>query len=129
MAKILVVEEDAGVRQVTISALRRNPNYEITEADDGLSGLEQLSQQTFDLVVTDWKMRFMDGNRMLAVARRYVQILPRIIVITGGDVQECWNSFGPVVPKEIPMFVVLKPYDMEGFLGIVANVLKIHLPL
>jgi two-component system chemotaxis response regulator CheY len=42
----------------------------IEEADDGVSALEKLATQKFDVVITDWNMPNMDGLTLLQEIRK-----------------------------------------------------------
>lgn len=62
MARILVVDDDPGVRDVIELAL---DGYELFFAEDGLEALEVLERQQVDLVVLDVMMPRLDGVETL----------------------------------------------------------------
>jgi CheY-like chemotaxis protein len=64
--KILVVEDDATMRE-TLSALLRREGFEVVTACDGLEGFTQAQIHTPDLVITDLNMPLLDG---VALARK-----------------------------------------------------------
>jgi two-component system chemotaxis response regulator CheY len=68
-ANILTVDDSASMRMTTRLALSA-AGYAITEASDGLDGLEKAKTRRFDLIVTDINMPRMDGLRMIEEVRR-----------------------------------------------------------
>ncbi|MDP2560146.1 response regulator [Psychrobium sp. 1_MG-2023] len=60
MAKILVVDDSASIRNMVSFTLKQQ-QYEIVEAADGKQGLEKAKTGKFDLVITDVNMPVMDG--------------------------------------------------------------------
>ena len=66
MANVLVVDDDATVREVVVNYLRAN-DHEVVEAGDGEDALEVAARQTPDLVVLDLMLPGIDG---FEVARR-----------------------------------------------------------
>ena len=68
--KILVVDDDAGIRSSIRRTLVREFNADVSEAADGFVALERLMKSSFDLVLLDIHMPEMDGIRTLQVIRR-----------------------------------------------------------
>lgn len=66
MAKVLVVDDDATVREVVVDYLR-NAGHEVHEAADGAGALDAVRQGGTDLLVLDVMMPGLDG---LEVCRR-----------------------------------------------------------
>jgi CheY-like chemotaxis protein len=58
--RILVVDDDAGVRHALYRYLHRQ-GYAVAVAADGREGLTQLARADFDAVITDIRMPSMDG--------------------------------------------------------------------
>jgi two-component system response regulator MprA len=69
MATVLVVDDDAGIRQLIRLALSLEGNNVCT-ASDGLEALEVLSHEPVDLMVLDLEMPRMDGRQTIREARR-----------------------------------------------------------
>ena len=80
-AKILVVDDDAGIREMLLLALRRN-GWETEAAGDGRDALSRLGQQRFDVVVTDIQMPRMDGLALLRAIRSLPQPMPVVVQTT-----------------------------------------------
>lgn len=72
MAKtILAVDDSGSLRQMVVFSLKA-AGYQVTEAIDGVDGLEKAKSATFDLVLTDQNMPRMDGLGLI----RSLRLLP-----------------------------------------------------
>lgn len=60
MAKILVADDEAGIRNI-IKKYASFEGYEITEADNGMNAIELCKNNEFDLVIMDVMMPELDG--------------------------------------------------------------------
>ena len=80
-AEVLVVDDDAAVRELLAKALT-GAGYQVDVAVDGPSALARLGEKAFDLMITDLKMPGLDGLSVIREARRAYPSLP-VIVITG----------------------------------------------
>lgn len=67
-AKILTVDDSASLRMAIRIALA-GAGYDVTEAEDGLDGIEKSKNDQFDLIVTDLNMPNMDGLTMIRELR------------------------------------------------------------
>ena len=83
MNKILVVDDEAVVRELTVEILRRN-GYEPQGVPSAKHALELLDQETFDLVVSDVVMPEMTGVEFLYELRERLPELP-VVLMTGGS--------------------------------------------
>jgi len=89
--RILVVDDEVNLRQMLSAGLRKLPNVEVLTADSGESALrflerqavDQLNSRTppIDLLVTDFKMRGMDGLTLTTHVNELYPGLP-ILVLT-----------------------------------------------
>ncbi|MFB2550014.1 response regulator [Ensifer soli] len=68
-ASILTVDDSASIRMTTKITLS-NAGYKVTEAVDGLDGLNKAKSGQFDLIVTDLNMPNMNGIRMIEELRK-----------------------------------------------------------
>lgn len=69
MAKsILAVDDSGSLRQMVVFSLRA-AGYHVTEAVDGVDGLDKAKAQAFDLVLTDQNMPRMDGLTLIRALR------------------------------------------------------------
>jgi CheY-like chemotaxis protein len=83
MAKIVVIDDVAGVRRSVVSTLKR-AGHEVWEADNGREGAEMVRQHAPDLVITDILMPDMDGLETMDLIRAGDRRRPRFLAISGG---------------------------------------------
>ncbi len=81
MARVLIAEDDAAVREFVSRALSHG-GHEVATANDCLEALSVLADETFDLLVTDIVMPNLDGIALaLKVAKEY-PAMP-VLLMTG----------------------------------------------
>ena len=73
--RIAVIEDEAPIRRGVVDALRAT-GYDVTEAGDGASGLEEASRPGVNLVLLDLLLPRLDG---LEVLRRTLQPRPTLL--------------------------------------------------
>jgi len=86
MLKILLIDDEAGIRNL-LSISLRSEGYDVITAENGKRGIELFEQEAPSIVLTDIKMPGTDG---IGVLRRIKEIHPEteVIVITGdGDMK------------------------------------------
>ena len=81
MAKLLVIDDEEGIRNLLDILLRRK-GYEVVLADGGRKGLELLRRERPEVVVLDLKMPEMDGITVLQQIRSLHSDQP-VIILTG----------------------------------------------
>jgi len=77
MAKILVVDDDQGIREF-LEIMLKGEGYRVTTASDAGKALNRCKKEAFDLIITDLKMPKMDGIGFL---REIKAISPETLVI------------------------------------------------
>ncbi len=81
MARILIAEDDPAVRQFVARALIHD-GHEVHTSDDGLQAIEDLGEETYDLLITDIVMPGLDGIALaLKAAKEYPDMA--ILMMTG----------------------------------------------
>ncbi len=85
--KVLVVDDSPTMRQFIVFALKRLPDPQVDEADNGVTALKQLSAGKYDLLLTDINMPMMDGLKLIGLIRNDVIYanLPIIVITTEGS--------------------------------------------
>ena len=81
MAKILIVDDEPGI-QAMIKALLTMAGHESVTAEDGLKALELITNNTFDLIITDLRMPRMDGLSLIRKVAALGTSIP-VILVTG----------------------------------------------
>ena len=82
MTRILVIDDDAEIRQVLRRILER-ADYEILEAADGNQGMHLIRTEGIDLVITDIIMPDKEGIETIRELQRDFPHI-KIIAISGG---------------------------------------------
>jgi response regulator RpfG family c-di-GMP phosphodiesterase len=78
---ILVVDDDIGTRSLVVDAICQTGAYAVTEASDGVEGLEKLGENHFDMVICDVMMPGMNGMDLLDKIRE-IKPTTHVILIT-----------------------------------------------
>jgi CheY-like chemotaxis protein len=86
MAKILVIDDEPGIRDLLDTLLTRK-GYDVVLADSGQKGLEIYRRVSADVIVLDLKMPGMDGLTVLQQVRRLNSKQP-VIILTGAGTPE-----------------------------------------
>jgi two-component system response regulator PilR (NtrC family) len=76
-ARVLVVDDERSMRDLLAIMLRKN-DYDVTTAEGGEAALGALRASSFDLVITDLRMRKVDG---LAVLKAAKEVSPQTVVL------------------------------------------------
>ena len=121
MKKILLIEDEEPIRRVLIRILEEeNKDYEITQCEDGKSGLSVIKKEFFDLVLCDIKMPKMDGVEVLQKARKNGINVPFIMLTGHGNVSTAVEAM-----KSGAHDFISKPPDLNRLLTAVRNALQI----
>jgi two-component system, OmpR family, response regulator MtrA len=81
--RILLVEDDPSIREVTAIGLR-NAGFDVVTASDGLEGLERFRSAPFDLALLDVMLPRMDGLDVCRAIRR-TSTMPIVMLTARGD--------------------------------------------
>ena len=61
---VLIIDDDKHIRNACSQILIKD-NYDVTEAEDGLKGLELLKEKIYNIVILDLKMPGISGMSVL----------------------------------------------------------------
>ncbi|UCF56598.1 MAG: response regulator [Deltaproteobacteria bacterium] len=115
LKKILLVDDEAGIRRLLFDALS-GEGFHVTLAKDGQESLDQLENNRFDLLITDIHMPHLDGIELLKKMKRAGR-KERVIIMTGKPVDQ--TLFGS---DTLPVFTHLhKPFEIHNFLEVVTS--------
>lgn len=78
MIRVLVADDDQGLRLSVRSTLASTKRYEVTEAHDGLDAVEKIRAEAFDVAILDVDMPRLDG---LEALKQIKEFNPGIVVI------------------------------------------------
>ncbi len=107
--RVLIVDDEESVRQLLRDMLESD-TIEIVEATDGDEALEILTEQEFDLIITDMRMSRVSGYDLLLQIRRRLSSIP-VILITGEPAVEAAVACMKLGGVEY----ITKPFDLEKF--------------
>ena len=114
---LLVVDDDPEMRSLLAEELE-DEGYRVTVAKNGLDVLSELPFQSYDLIITDWKLPVRDGLQILKSVRELNPKMPFVLITAFGDakLKRRVERTGAVYLQ--------KPFSMEGFKAMVRSLLK-----
>ncbi len=93
MSKILIIEDEASIRRVLFKILtEESDTYEVSEAEDGLEGIDLIKKEDFDLILCDIKMPKMDGVEVLEAVKKIKPEVPIVMISGHGDLDTAVNT-------------------------------------
>jgi len=120
MPKVLVVDDEANLRKVLATLLRRN-GYEVTVAADGEQGLAEIEKNGADIVVTDLVMPKLGGLELLKTLNGTRPEIPVIIITAHGSVDSAVEAI-----KLGAFDYITKPFDQAELAVVIAKAAKTH---
>jgi two-component system, NtrC family, response regulator PilR len=116
--RVLVVDDEQSMRDL-LAIMLRQAGYEVTVADGGEPAIEALKAESFDLVVTDLRMRKIDGLTVLKAAKEHA---PRTVVLV---VTAYASTETAVEAMKLGAYdYVTKPFKLDELKVTVANALE-----
>ena len=113
MSKVLVVDDEPGIRELVVEVLR-DEGYATVAAENGRMALEVLAREGPDLVLMDVMMPGMDGRAAVREMRARPDLpRPPVILMSAAARPE---HLEPGVAAFLP-----KPFDLGDLLDLVAR--------
>ncbi|HEU5319438.1 MAG TPA: sigma-54 dependent transcriptional regulator, partial [Methylomirabilota bacterium] len=117
-ARVLVVDDEQSMREL-LGIMLRQCGYAVTLADGGEPAVEALQREDFDLVITDLRMRKVDG---LAVLRASKEHSPRTVVLV---ITAFASTETAVEAMKLGAYdYVTKPFKLDELKLTIANALE-----
>ncbi|CAM3035952.1 response regulator transcription factor [Paenibacillus sediminis] len=107
MVKILIADDDPSILELLRLYLTKE-GYEVRAAADGRETLSWLEQESFDLVILDIMMPYVDGWQLCQEIRRYYGDIAILFVSAKGESEDKINGF-----KLGTDDYVVKPFDPD----------------
>ncbi|MEZ6187851.1 MAG: sigma-54 dependent transcriptional regulator [Planctomycetota bacterium] len=82
MARVLIVDDEEGMREVCAETVSRLPGVEVVTEEDPRRGLERIKAEGFDLLISDVRMPGLSGVELLEAVRAHDPELP-VLIMTG----------------------------------------------
>ena len=112
--RVLVAEDDASIREMLVSVLRRK-GLVVDEAVDGSDALDKIMRSNYSVVLLDLAMPLVSGFEVLdRLAEEPAHVAPIVLVVTGAD-----RSATRKLDSKRIHGVVRKPFDVEELASIV----------
>lgn len=120
MASILVIDDNETVRQ-TIDNVLNAAGHAVTCAHDGAAGLEFLTNNNYDLIITDILMPNIEGIELIRSVRKNGVACP-IIAISGGT-KKMGQDFLKMSESLGATATLPKPFSAQELLDVVSEAL------
>ncbi|PCI59432.1 MAG: sigma-54-dependent Fis family transcriptional regulator [Gammaproteobacteria bacterium] len=120
-SKLLVVEDDASLREALIDTLAL-AGYRCIEADSGEAALLQLKNHKVDLVVSDVQMGGMSGLTLLTNVRKLFPKMPVLIMTAFGTIDDAVQAM-----RDGACNYMAKPFAPEVLLNMVSQYVPLQI--
>jgi DNA-binding NtrC family response regulator len=119
MRNILVIDDDYHMRTALTEVLA-GAGYGVCSAEDGKIAMDSIKRMSYDLVITDVKMPYINGIDLLSRIKREQCSLPVIVMTAYGTVEHAVNAI-----KEGAFDYIQKPFDAESLYEVVQRALGV----
>ena len=110
---ILVVDDESGILD-TLRILLRNEGFEVTTAQGGRAGLEQIRTGTHDIILSDVRMPGVGGLDILAAAKEQDSMTPVILMTAQADLRSAIDALNLGA-----YYYIQKPFSNDDLVAIV----------
>ncbi len=117
MKRVLLVEDSALIRNIVCDALQTCFPCVTTVMEDGAQAFEELSRNTYDLVITDIMMPVMDGVTLAKKVREELRSDVPIIMLTSMTAENVREQASAVGANAY----LTKPIDYNKLIQVVHN--------
>ncbi len=108
--RVLIIDDEKNMRHLLRTMLEKD-GYGVAEATDGVEGLQQLEQSSFDFVLCDIKMPRMDGMAFLKRAKKSQPDKTYVMMSAYGTVETALEAM-----KEGAYDYISKPFKTDEVL-------------
>jgi two-component system chemotaxis response regulator CheY len=119
--KLLIVDDSTMLRDMLSYALNEGGYSDVTEAVDGVDGLNKAKSTQFDLIISDVNMPNMDGITMVSEVRKLPQYSKTPILVLTTERSDEMKSKGKAAGAT---GWIVKPFVPDQFLKAVTIVLN-----
>jgi len=117
--RILVIDDDLAIR-VLLKAVLKKMQFDVELAEDGAIGLEKVQANGgFDLILLDLMMPRVNGYEFIEKINAMNDERPHIVVFTAAGTRGVEK-----IPKDAVCASILKPFDLDKFIEIIADCVK-----
>lgn len=116
--KILVVDDEAPLRDILQRGLSQMGGFSVEVAQNGKEAIEKIESEIFDLVLTDLMMPEMDGMELLKIIKGTRPEMPLIMMTAHGSIDTAVEAM-----KIGANDYITKPIDLKDLL---LHISKVH---
>ncbi|MDF3822457.1 response regulator [Leptospira sp. 96542] len=117
--KILLLEDDESTAKLLLHTLERY-NFDVTHVADGMSGLTKIKNASFDLVISDVMMPYLDGLSFLEKGKDHIRNTPVIMLTSVSEKEQVVRAANSRVNVYL-----LKPVATNALLEKIAQLLQL----
>ena len=117
--KVLLAEDDLASAKVITHTLKKH-NFIVTHVENGRDAASIANEKTFDLVITDINMPFMDGFQFLEASKAALKTTSVIMLTAVGDREKVVKA----TSYNVQMFL-LKPINPSKLVEKISEALKL----
>jgi len=119
--KVLLIDDSSIMRMMVKSLLKQVDLNEITEAANGIEGLQAVGAQKFDVVFLDLHMPQMDGLEFLKALRAKPEHAGLPVIVLSSDSEQ---SQAQEAKRLGANSYITKPFRVESLRSVLDEVLK-----
>jgi two-component system response regulator GlrR len=113
--RILIVDDDEIVAMLVNQILRRK-GFQTEVARDGMEGLDKIKRNEYDVIISNFKMPRMKGDKLYLEVQKLNQDLAKRIIFISGNINDFIRSTGNRF--------LAKPFSHQQLIEIVKDLLK-----
>jgi DNA-binding NtrC family response regulator len=118
--RILVIDDEPDMLMLLRMIIEDNTSYEVETTNNPAEGLKMLTEEAYDLVISDLKMPGMDGLELFDELRKMRPDIPVIIITAYGSPEAADEA----LKKGISDFIT-KPFRKDTILFTMKRVLEL----
>lgn len=120
MTTVLVVDDEASIRDL-VAVMLSDEGYNVVSAQNGQEALRLVAEKRPDLIVTDWMMPVMGGEKLIQVLHDANSAKRAAVIVMSAALNPDFES------TRVAAFLP-KPFDSARLLETVRQVLQVHNP-
>jgi DNA-binding NtrC family response regulator len=118
MAKILIIDDEKSIRN-TLKDILTFESHNVDLAEDGKTGLQLASENTYDIIFCDIKMPQMDGIEVLESLHETSPEIPVVMISGHGNIETAVEAI-----KKGAFDFIQKPLDLNRIMVTLKNALE-----
>ncbi|OGT22437.1 MAG: sigma-54-dependent Fis family transcriptional regulator [Gammaproteobacteria bacterium RBG_16_57_12] len=122
LAKLLVVEDDASMREVLSDTLTM-AGYDVSSAESGEQAMDMINHEQFAMVISDVQMGRMDGHSLLRAIKTRHPALPVLLMTAYGTIPRAIDAI-----RDGAIDYLIKPFEAEVVISTVGRYVVTEAP-